>query len=590
MKEWLIKKLFVISKTSLVLACLMLLFCVFFASFVLFQKSFLIKSMPKNLFVNKPFVGQPLVAVAPHHNLVSAQRVLMWQLLSRQSQPKTIILLSPNHFNSGDQEIITTEKIWLVKNGQETIKSNATIIDALVKNGLAFDQAEAFDNEHGIKNLLGEIKQFFPKSDLVPIIIKDIAKPETIARLDNFLFARCQDCGVIASVDMSHYQPANLAEVHDIKTIRALTNLDEKEIWQTEVDSNASLSFLIAWAKKKNLNNFHLFNHTNSGFLAKDYDSETTTHIFGYYSDKSAGMVAQDNSATFMFAGDAMFGRFIGNAFQKNNFQDLFSNFGNRVFWGADISWLNLEGPISSKEVKQSTDPNDLSFNFSKEALEALKYLKLTTIGLANNHTFNQGKTGLEKTRQLLAQASIDSFGHPELISEQTVRRYDNGKIKISLLAINALEKISGLENLISQEHQQGRFVIVLPHWGNEYQIKHSAAQEKMARAWFKAGADLIIGSHPHVVQDAQIIDNKLVFYSLGNFVFDQRFSYDVQHGLLLAGVLEKNKIKIILLPIQNKDLKPEMLRGQEKENILKRVCQNISKDCLSGVIEILRE
>jgi poly-gamma-glutamate synthesis protein (capsule biosynthesis protein) len=162
------------------------------------------------------------------------------------------------------------------------------------------------------------------------------------------------------------------------------------------------------------------------------------------------------------------------------------------------------------------------------------------------------------------------------------------GDITISLIAVNGFDgDLTGLTDLIQQENQSGNFVIVIPHWGNEYQTTHSAKQEQLATTWFEAGTDLIIGMHPHVVQDAQVIDNKLVIYSLGNFVFDQTFSKETQQGLLVTGSITDDTLKLVLVPLVSRKLKPELARGLEKQDLIDRVCKNIQEYCKDGVISI---
>jgi len=528
-----------------------------------------------------------LAAVLPHHDLVKDVRRKFMEKLSLESQPKTIILVSVNHFNTGSSEIITSDEDWLVANGEKIITADTAAINMLMDIGLAKNEPAAFIGEHGIRNLLGEIKEFFPDSKLVPLIIKETAKPEEIKKLAEALELNCSDCGLIASVDMSHYQPAHLAEIHDAKTLRILTALDEEQIWQSEVDSDAALALLVSRANFKNLNYFNLFAQTNSGLLAQNFETETTTHILGNYTVGEP--IKMDDEITFAFAGDAMFGRNVGDRFQKNDFLDLFSNLGNRTFWGTDIAWLNLEGPVSNKEVIQNPNDKSLtSFNFSKETIEALKYLKITTAGLANNHTLNQGMAGLNKTKEILEGAAIDANGNPNKIDSTSVTRYKQGDTTVALIAVNALYGMTaGVEELIGEEKSNNNFVIVLPHWGNEYQPVHSATQEKLARNWIGAGADLIIGMHPHVIQDAQIINGKLVFYSLGNFIFDQMFSKETQEGLILSGVISAGKLKIVLTPIISKKMKPEIMRGADRQKIIDMICRPLGDYCKDDIVEI---
>ncbi|HBY73406.1 MAG TPA: AmmeMemoRadiSam system protein B, partial [Candidatus Kerfeldbacteria bacterium] len=321
----------------------------------------------------------PLVVVLPHHDLVKTQRQSLLAEVSQRSQPETIILLSPNHFLAGQAAIQTTDRIWSLAGDTQHIFPDVSVINQLVVGGLVSNEDSSFNNEHGIKNILADLHDAFPTSNIVPIILKDTVTVTQVEELVTGLEGVCSDCGVIASVDMSHYNPAAVADIHDIKTLRALRTLDGVDIWKTEVDSPPSLAILLAWAKQQQVKQFVLTGHTNAG------GNETTSHIMGYY---TAGEVADyPDQLTFTFAGDMMLGREIGYQFQNNRFQDLFSNFGNRMFWGTDISWANLEGPVSDQTIIQDRQPNDLVFLFSQQAISALTYLKLTTVGLANNHT-----------------------------------------------------------------------------------------------------------------------------------------------------------------------------------------------------------
>jgi poly-gamma-glutamate synthesis protein (capsule biosynthesis protein) len=85
--------------------------------------------------------------------------------------------------------------------------------------------------------------------------------------------------------------------------------------------------------------------------------------------------------------------------------------------------------------------------------------------------------------------------------------------------------------------------VVVSYHWGDEYETRHNADQEKRATAAIDAGADLIIGHHPHVVQEVVPYKHGYIAYSLGNFVFDQNFSPDTSWGLTLKVTVKDKKI-----------------------------------------------
>ncbi|MCX6808506.1 MAG: AmmeMemoRadiSam system protein B, partial [Candidatus Berkelbacteria bacterium] len=218
--------------------------------------------------------------VVPHHDLVMDKRRAVFTEAAKKTNPKTVILVSPNHFDTGSDLIQTTDRTWTLQDGK--LLPDKTKISSLEKSGDAVLSDTAFNGEHGIANILDDIYSTFPNSELVPIIIKPNASKDSIVSLGKELYSLCSsDCLLVASVDDSHYQSGALAELHDDLTIRALNNLDNDLIWQAEVDSNQSLALAINWAKLNSTPKFNLFDHTNSDKLASDRDGESTSYIFG---------------------------------------------------------------------------------------------------------------------------------------------------------------------------------------------------------------------------------------------------------------------------------------------------------------------
>jgi len=279
----------------------------------------------------------------------------------------------------------------------------------------------------------------------------------------------------------------------------------------------------------------------------------------------------QPTEMTFIIGGDAMFGRLVDYQF-KNNLQSSLENLGENFFGGKDLSLVNLEGPISDFPTNPSTDPNNLIFNFPPETTQVLKWLGVNAASLANNHSSNQGKTGFENTKNALEQEGIVPIGQEFNFNEDSIARFKKGDNQISVIAINTLETEADITQAIAQEKQAKSFVIIFPHWGGEYQTIHSKSQENLAHAWIDAGADLIIGSHSHVIQDAEIYNNKPIFYSLGNLIFDQTFSSETQQGLIISGKILNNKLTLTLIPTIQKNLKPELMEGDQKQEIINRL------------------
>jgi len=123
--------------------------------------------------------------------------------------------------------------------------------------------------------------------------------------------------------------------------------------------------------------------------------------------------------------------------------------------------------------------------------------------------------------------------------------------------------------------------IIVYPHWGTEYLTSHpDKRQTDLAHQFIDSGADIIIGSHPHVIQPIEIYKEKPIFYSLGNFVFDQYFSKETMQGLMLKLdiVKKENKLEtdISFLPINiTIDNQAELMGEDSKKQVLDNFAKN---------------
>jgi poly-gamma-glutamate synthesis protein (capsule biosynthesis protein) len=221
-------------------------------------------------------------AVVPHHNLMAPQRADFFSELSKHIiPPRTIVLLSPNHYSAGYGNIQTTSKDWELGEGQ--VNSDYDVVSFLVKNNFATDEPSSFIYEHGIYNILTDIYNDFPNAKIVPIILKNVSQVE-LDKLEQGLKESCFDCLMIASVDFSHYMPTPVPQTHDEKSIKELQTLNINAIFlDPDVDSGSALALLVTWAKDHNTNYFNLQDHTDSGSNTKNLSVEATTHVFGWY-------------------------------------------------------------------------------------------------------------------------------------------------------------------------------------------------------------------------------------------------------------------------------------------------------------------
>ncbi len=419
-------------------------------------------------------------------------------------------------------------------------------------------------------------------------MLKQGASKADVTELHDQLLKACADCLLIASVDFSHYQPALLANLHDRLTKRWLERLDVDRIFETaEVDSPETLALLAQWARSHRTDRFVTKRQTNSGEIAANPDVETTTHLFGWY--EQGQPVEPEPAVSFTIGGDMMFGRMIAHTFLKDGLWKSLDQLGSRLFWGTDAGIINLEGPVSDVPVPDNIQPNNLTFNFPPETIEALEYLKINAASLGNNHSANAGRKGLDTTHRLLDEAHIQAIGGPA-DTHATETAVSNGHNL--MLHVIGFQTLAGAPNIIDQikalKVDPKNRVLIFPHWGNEYQYHHAKQQEQLAHDWIDAGADVVIGAHPHVIQDSELYKGKPIIYSMGNLLFDQTFSKETQQGLILSGEFTKKGLTLFALPVQSVKLKPSLMRGQTKREILDRLYEpftGLRKDTRAGTL-----
>ena len=221
----------------------------------------------------------PSAIIVPHHNIVAQNRQNFLQKV-RLLRPftKKIILISPDHFSTNQKLISYTDADWNLSNGKIFYDHSFDSSGFVANNQL-------LKNDHGIYNILPDIKKYFGDVTVVPILVGQKLSQSELEKLYQKINNYCSwDCLLIASIDFSHYLPASMASAHDSFTLDSLYSKNLNKIISSEVDSPQSLYLVSKFAFSKD-NNFKLFDHTNSGYLTKNPDIETTTHIFGTFSN-----------------------------------------------------------------------------------------------------------------------------------------------------------------------------------------------------------------------------------------------------------------------------------------------------------------
>ena len=241
---------------------------------------------------------------------------------------------------------------------------------------------------------------------------------------------------------------------------------------------------------------------------------------------------------SIVLAGDVMLGRSvtIESLDKRKDPKYPFLKVSN-VLNGADIVFVNLENPVIEDCPRIE---HGFTFCSPPEMLEGLIYSGVDVVTIANNHTLNFGVNGFEETKKHLQAYGIDSVGYNNLIVKEIKG------IKIGFLGFDFLTKVPTAEDfdLIRKGSDKVDFLIVGVHWGVEYQNAPKDFQRQWARQMVSTGADVISGHHPHWVQIDEVIEGVPVYYSLGNFVFDQMWSEEPKKGRVIELTVKDGKIQ----------------------------------------------
>ncbi len=248
----------------------------------------------------------------------------------------------------------------------------------------------------------------------------------------------------------------------------------------------------------------------------------------------------------------------------------------------------NFESAMS--ETHAPTPFYTFSFRTKVENVNALKTIGFTHLGLSNNHALDAGESGYSYATTSLTSSGFVTFGHPQTLSTSSVAFFEFENMRIAVVALSPLSGIPSeaeLESAFTFASTDSDFQIAYIHWGTEYSLIHSRSQELLAQKLVDHGADLIVGHHPHVVQDVALVDGVPVFYSLGNFIFDQYFSDDVQQGLMLELHPNANSLVVELHPVTSIDMQsaPREMNSAEAELFLEALAARSEKDLTFEIV-----
>ncbi|MFH1508758.1 MAG: CapA family protein [bacterium] len=290
-------------------------------------------------------------------------------------------------------------------------------------------------------------------------------------------------------------------------------------------------------------------------------------------------------TTTIVCGGDVMLSRTVGAKIVAAGDNVLpFKNIAEE-FSAVDISFVNLEAPFYDQGPSVT---EGIVFKSEPETIAGLKFAGIDIVSLANNHFGNQGQAGMKYTYNYLDENNIAYTGAGNNYTEaHTVKVLEKNGIKFGFLAYNGIAPRSyeatadsaGLAwshpDEIAADVEKSRpnvdVLLVSIHAGTEYTHTPNENQIVVARRAIDAGADIIVGHHPHVVQTIEKYKEGLIIYSLGNLVFDQMWSQATREGAYVTLNFENKKLKdlkITPVVIENYN-QPRKANNEEANKIL---------------------
>ena len=246
---------------------------------------------------------------------------------------------------------------------------------------------------------------------------------------------------------------------------------------------------------------------------------------------------AEEQEATLLFAGDLFLTDLLQSKYNQQGISAAASDSLLSVLREADIFMLNEEFPFGT--TGEPMEEKEYTFRVDPSYSTVLSELGVDIVTLANNHMLDFGRGPLTETLNTLDQAGIAHVGAGENIDEaKALKTFEMDGRTIGFLGAsrvipehswNSSSGSSGLFTTydaaalveqIQKAEESCDFTVVYVHWGIEKNTQPEEYQKTLARQYIDAGADAVIGAHPHVLQGIEFYQGKPIFYSLGNFIF----------------------------------------------------------------------
>ena len=281
---------------------------------------------------------------------------------------------------------------------------------------------------------------------------------------------------------------------------------------------------------------------------------------------------------SLLFVGDIMLGRVVETLMNRNGLLYPFQGI-QELLLEPNITIGNFEGVVTP--VHEHAKPMTFAFSIKDSFLEHLSTVGFDILSLANNHSNDYGPSARAYMRSRCDVYKINCIGVPTGLDETStfVQKIDGRRVGfIFIHTLYGEPDENKLRELTFKLSAESDVQIAYVHWGEEYELSHNRNQEAFAETLIDSGLDAVIGHHPHVVQDIALYKGKPIFYSLGNFIFDQYFSDAVTQMIALSMNIGVDTITYDIVPLTSKTTRsqPHLMEDAEGKLLFSRIFNGI--------------
>lgn len=304
------------------------------------------------------------------------------------------------------------------------------------------------------------------------------------------------------------------------------------------------------------------------------------------------------SAVTVTMVGDVMLGRYVKEVSNRYGDEFIFRHV-KPFFNQSDYVIGNYETPVLKyNESSYTTVEGAIELSTDETDVQAIKKAGFNVVSLANNYTMTHGPKAMRETIDVFKKYKIDTVGagtNEEEAKMVSYKEVDGVRIaSVGFTDTFSASMVAGktspgvlpanpnyIFEVIQQAKANADLVLVNAHWGQEYDVEPSLRQQGLAKAMVDAGADIIVGHHPHVLQSVDVYKGSVIFYSLGNFVFDQGWSSTKNTALVQYHLNQKGQVKIDIIPMFIKEGTPRQTTSAWR---MKRIYNDLTKYTSAGV------